>query len=63
MTVSDNTIQVEGLSSFLKKLGRFSAKAGTKLATELLNNQGRALEITSNNVSAAATKNPRAASS
>ena len=28
MTVSDNTIQAEGTSSFLKSLGRSSAKAG-----------------------------------
>ena len=28
MTVSDNTIQAEGLGSFFEKLGRLSAKAG-----------------------------------
>ena len=38
MTMSDNTIEVEGLGSFFKKLGRFSAKAGKKLATILIEN-------------------------
>ena len=28
MTVSDNTIQAEGLDSFFKNLGKISAKAG-----------------------------------
>ena len=28
MTVSDNTIQAEGLHSFFKNLGKSSAKAG-----------------------------------
>ena len=32
MTVSDNTIQAEGLGSVFKNLGRISAKAGVKLA-------------------------------
>ena len=56
MTVSDNTIEAERLSSFFKNLGRTSAKAGTKLATSVLKNPGRALKITSNVASAAATK-------
>ena len=29
-TVSDNTIKAEGLGSFFKKLGKFSAKTGKK---------------------------------
>ena len=61
MIVSDNTIQAEGLGSFFKNLGRISAKAGKKLATNVLKNPGRALEITSNIATAAATKNPKAA--
>ena len=59
--VSDNTRQVEGLGSFFKNLGRISAKAGKKIATNVLKNPGRALEITSNIATAAATKNPKAA--
>ena len=61
MTVSDNTIKAEGLGSFFKNLGKISAKAGKKLATNVLKNQGRALEITSNIATAAATKSPKAA--
>ena len=61
MTVSDNTIKAEGLGSFIKNLGKISAKAGKKLATNVLKNPGRALEITSNIATAAATKSPKAA--
>ena len=56
MIVSDNTIQAEGLGSFFKNLGRISAKAGKKLATNVLKNPVRALEITSKIATAAATK-------
>ena len=59
LIVSDNTIQAEGLGSFFKKLGRISAKAGKKIATNLLKNPGRALEITSNIATAAASKSPK----
>ena len=61
MIVIDNTIQAEGLGSFFKNFGRIYAKAGKKLATNVLKNPGRALEITSNIATAAATKNPKAA--
>ena len=60
MIVSDNTIQAEGLGSFFN-LGKISAKAGRKLATNVLKIPGRALEITSNIATAAATKSPKAA--
>ena len=61
MTVSDNTTKAEGLGSFFKNLGKISAKAGKKLANNVLKNPGRALEITSNIATAAATKSPKAA--
>ena len=61
MIVSDNTIQSEELGRFFKNLGRISAKAGKKLATNALKNPGRTLEITSNIATAAATKSPKAA--
>ena len=61
MTVSDNTNKAEELGSFFKNLGKISAKAGKKLATNVLKNPGRALEITSNIATAAATKSPKAA--
>ena len=61
MIVSDNTVQAEGLGSLFKNLGRSSAKAGKKLATNVIKNPGRVLEITSNIATAAATKSPQAA--
>ena len=39
MTVSDITIQAEGLGSFFKNLGKLSAKASKKIATTVLKNQ------------------------
>ena len=61
MSVSDNTIQTEGVDSFFKKkLGRIFAKAGKKLATNVLKNPGRILDITSNIATAAASRNPKA---
>ena len=61
MIVSDNTIKAEGLGSFFKNLGKVSAKAGKKLAKNVLKNPGRALEIGANIATAAATKSPKAA--
>ena len=61
MTVSDNTIKAEGLGSFFKNLGKISAKAGKKLATNALNNPARFLEIGANVATAAASRNPKAA--
>ena len=58
MIVSDNTIQAEELGSLFKILGRISAKAGKYLVTNVLENPGGALEITSNVATAAATKTP-----
>ena len=61
MIVSDNTIQEEGLGDFFKNLGKFSAKAGKKLAKNVLNNPGRALKLTAKIATATATKSPKAA--
>ena len=61
MTVSDTTIQAEGLGSFFENQGRISAKVRKKLATNVLKNPGRALEINSNIATAATTKSPKAA--
>ena len=59
--VIDNTIQEEGLCSFFKNLGRISAEAGKKIATNVIKNPDRALKKTSNTATTAATKNPKAA--
>ena len=61
MTVSDNTIEAEGLGDFFKKLGKISAKADKKLAKNVLSNPGRALDLTAKIATAAATKSPKAA--
>ena len=45
MIVSDNTIQAEGLGSFFKDLGKTSAIAAKKLATNALKNPARFLGI------------------
>ena len=61
MIVSDNVIQAEGLGDFFKNLGKVSAKAGKKLAKNVLSNPGRALDLTAKIATAAATKSPKAA--
>ena len=61
MIVSDNVIQAEGLGSFFKNLGKISAKAGKKLAKNVLSNPGRALDLTAIIATAAASKSPKAA--
>ena len=61
MTVSDNTIKAERLGSFFKNLGKTSAKAGKKSATNALKNPARFLEISANVATAAASRNPKAA--
>ena len=57
MTVSDATKEAEGLKDFFKSVGRAIVNFGKKVA----NNPVRALEIASKIVSAAASRNPRAA--
>ena len=59
MIVSDNTIQAEGLGSFFKNLGKISSKAGKKLATNVLKNPSRALDLTAKIATAAATKSQK----
>ena len=61
MTVSDSTLKAEGLSSIFKNLGNISFKAGTKLATNVLKNHARALEIGASVATATASRNPKAA--
>ena len=57
MTVSDATIEAEGLKGFFKSVGRATVNFGKKVA----NNPVRELEIASKIGSAAASRNPRAA--
>ena len=57
MTISDATIEAEGLKDFFKSVGKATVNFGKKVA----NNPVRALEIASEIGSAAASRNPRAA--
>ena len=59
--VSDNTIQAEGLGNFFKNLGKVSSKAAKKLASKVLKNPSRFLEIGANVATAATSRNPKAA--
>ena len=59
MIVSDSVIQAEGLSDFFKNLGKTSVKVGKKLAKNVLSNPSRALDITANFATAAASRNPK----
>ena len=57
MTVSDATVEAEGLKDYFKRVGRATINFGKKVA----NIPVRALEIASKIGSAAASRNPRAA--
>ena len=57
MTVSDATIEAEGLKDFFKSVGKTTVNFGKKVA----NNPVRALEIASKIGSAVASRIPRAA--
>ena len=59
MIVSDNTKQAEGLSEFFKNLGKSSVKVGKKLAKNVLKNPSRALDITANIATAAASRSSK----
>ena len=61
ITVSDNSIKAEGLGCFFKKLGKISAKATKKIASNALKNPARFLEIGANVAVATAIKNPKVA--
>ena len=56
MTVSDATIEAEGLKDFFKSVGKATVSFGKKVA----NNPVRALEMASKRGSATASRNPRA---
>ena len=59
MIVSDNTIQAEGLSDFFKNLGKKGLNVSKKMAKNVLKNPSRALDITANIATAAASRNPK----
>ena len=57
MTVSDATIEAEGLKDFFKSVGSATVNFGKKVA----NNPVKAIELASKIGSAAASRNPKAA--
>ena len=58
MTVSDNTIQAEGLGNFFKNLGKVSGKAAKKIKTTIaLKIPSRFLEIDANVAANTASRN------
>ena len=59
MTVSDNTIKSESLGDFSKNLGKKGLNLSKKMAKNVLSNPGRALDITANIATAAASRNPK----
>ena len=61
LTVSDNTIQAEGLGDFFKKLGKKGLNVSKEMAKNVLKNPGRALEIGATVGSAFASRSPKAA--
>ena len=61
MIVSDNTIQAEGLGDFFKKLGKKGLNTSKKMAKNVINNPGRALDLTAKIATAAASRNSKQA--
>ena len=59
MIVSDNVIQAEGLSDFVRNLGKKGTNISKKMAKNVLKNPSRALDITANIATAAASRNPK----
>ena len=59
MIVSDNVIQAEGLGNFFKNLGKKGLNVSKKMAKNVLKNPSRALDITANIATAAASRNPK----
>ena len=59
MIMSDNTIQAQGLGDFFKNLGKKGLNKSKKMAKKVLKNPSRALDITANIATAAASRNPK----
>ena len=59
MTVSDNTIGVEGLSEFFKSVGKKGLNVSKKMSKKVSKNPGRALEISANVGTALAFRSPK----
>ena len=61
MIVSHNISQSEGLGDFFKNLGKKEINVSKKMAKNVLSNPGRALDLTAEIATAAASRNSRQA--
>ena len=61
MIVSDNVIRAEGISDFFKNLGKKGLNVSKKMARNVLSNPGRALDLTAELATAAASRNSKQA--
>ena len=61
MIVSDNVLQADGLGYFFKNLGKKGLNVSEKMAKNVLSNRGRALDLTANIATAAASRNSKQA--
>ena len=59
MIVKDATIQAERIGDFFKNLGEKGLNVSKKMAKNVLKNPSRALDITANIATAAASRNPK----
>ena len=57
--VSDNTIKAEGLGDFFKNLSKKGLNVSKKMVKNVLKNPTRALDITANIATAAASRSPK----
>ena len=57
--MSDNAIQEEGLGDFFSNLGKKGLTVPKTMAKNVLANPSRALDITANFATAAASRNPK----
>ena len=61
VTVSDITIQAEGLGDFFKTIGKKGLNVSKKMAKNILSNPGRALDLTAKIATAATSRNSKQA--
>ena len=61
MIVSDNEIRAENLGEFFKNLGKKGLNVSKKMAKNVLNYPGRALDLTAKIATAAASENSKQA--
>ena len=58
-TVSNNTKKADGLGDFFKNLGKKGLNVSKKMAKNVVRNPSRAVDITADFATAAASRNPK----